>query len=124
LTLAAVSQALVVTWEAAPDDVRLVAYVVLRPGHSLSFKDMRDTLARQLPSYMLPSRLVPLAQFPLTPNGKINRRALPAPDERGDDAVEELAAAATPGETTMTEIWCELLGLRRLSVTANFWCFV
>ena len=119
-THAAVSQALVVTWEAAPGDMRLVAYVVLRPGHGLSSSDMRDFLARKLPSYMLPSRLVPLARFPLTPNGKINRRALPAPGDSKADEPDDLVAAATPGESVMAEIWCELLGVRRLSVTANF----
>jgi amino acid adenylation domain-containing protein len=119
-THASVSQSLVATWEATTGDVRLVAYVVLHPEQDLSTTDMREFLSRKLPSYMLPSRLVPLARFPLTPNGKINRRALPVPDVDNGGEQEDLVVASTPSEREMAEIWGELLGLRRLSVTANF----
>ncbi|HJV96740.1 MAG TPA: AMP-binding protein, partial [Albitalea sp.] len=117
---AAVNQAVVVTWEPAPGDVRLVAHVVLRAGQQLSLAEMRAFLAHTLPSYMLPSRLVPVAQFPLTPNGKIDRRALAAPSEGGEAESDALVAAATPAEQAMMEIWCELLGTQRLSATASF----
>ena len=67
--------------EDAPGDKRLVGYIVGRKGDSLDAAELRKYLKRKLPEYMLPSALVALDELPRTPNGKVDRRALPMPDQ-------------------------------------------
>lgn len=79
---------------------------------------LRDRLAERLPEHMLPSSIVVLPALPLLPSGKLDRRALPAPDaavRRGDDA-----APGSPLEVALAQIWCELLGLQRVGVDDDF----
>ncbi len=76
---AGVREAVVIVREDRPRDQRIVAYVRAAPGPTLSEPELRDALKRVLPAYMVPQHIVQLASFPLTPNGKVDRRALPAP---------------------------------------------
>jgi amino acid adenylation domain-containing protein len=76
---AAVHRATVTAHEFRPGDKRLVAYLVLAPGAELRVPQLRRTLATKLPSYMVPARFVVLEDLPVTPNGKVDRRALPEP---------------------------------------------
>ncbi|HLG62551.1 MAG TPA: hypothetical protein VKY19_11500 [Ktedonosporobacter sp.] len=62
-------------------DRRLVAYMVLRSRQTCTASTARSFLQQRLPEHMIPAHLVPLEQLPLTPNGKVDRRALPSPDE-------------------------------------------
>ncbi|HEY4047072.1 MAG TPA: thioesterase domain-containing protein, partial [Acidobacteriaceae bacterium] len=82
-------------------------------------EDLREHVAARLPEYMVPSAYVQLAAFPLTPNGKLDRRALPAPD---DDAYAQREYEAPQGvvEETLARIWCELLGLERVGRNDSF----
>src|SRR5207249_10592945 len=76
-----VAEAVVVSREDTPGHKRLVAYLVPTPGTPApSTADLRAFLARTLPDYMVPAAFVALDRFPLNPNGKLDRRALPAPD--------------------------------------------
>ena len=102
---------------------RLVAYLVLQktngPLETLSVSDWRGYLKNKLPDYMIPSAFVVLDQFPLTPNGKIDRRALPEP-EFARLREEKFVAARTPLEEKLAQIWSELLTIERIGVHDNF----
>ncbi|WP_332415385.1 amino acid adenylation domain-containing protein [Mycetohabitans rhizoxinica] len=99
-------------------DKRLVAYVVAEPDEALA-GTFRTHVAATLPEYMVPSAFVRLDALPLTPNGKLDRRALPAPDAQ---AFAHQAYEAPQGEceTTLAEIWSELLGVEQVSRHDNF----
>ena len=110
---AGVRQAAVLAREDQPGDKRLVAYLVAEPGCAPGVADLRGALVRSLPEYMLPSAFVTMEAFPLTPNGKLDRRALPAP---GQSAVLARTYVAPVDETevAIARIWQELLGLPRI----------
>jgi pristinamycin I synthase-3/4 len=73
--------------------------------------ELRRHLARQLPEYMVPAAFVTLLAFPLTPNGKIDRKALPSPsDTPGGDAPREITAPRSDTETKLLDIWKQVLG--------------
>jgi amino acid adenylation domain-containing protein len=108
-----VREALVVPWEQA-----LAAYVVPR-GDADRFDpgELREALRRALPEYMVPASFTALAAFPLTPNGKLDRRALPRPDRPKADT---MARPRSDAERAIAAIWCEVLALPEVSVTENF----
>ena len=95
---------------------RLVAYFV---GEALESEALRAHLSEQLPEYMVPAAFVRLDAFPVTPNGKLDRRALPAPE---GDAFAAQAYEAPVGETeqALAGIWAEVLGLERVGRRDNF----
>ncbi|NDK93069.1 amino acid adenylation domain-containing protein, partial [Photorhabdus laumondii subsp. laumondii] len=99
-------------------DKRLVAYVVAEADEML-VNHLRDHLSAVLPDYMVPAAFVCLDAFPLTPNGKLDRRALPAPGEE-DFARQIYAAPSGEMETTLAAIWRELLSVERISRYDNF----
>ncbi|HKH43176.1 MAG TPA: amino acid adenylation domain-containing protein, partial [Thermoanaerobaculia bacterium] len=96
------------------EDRRLVAYVV---GEGWSEADLRSHLERRLPAYMVPWALVRLGELPLLPNGKVDRKALPAPEPR---SAAGGGAPRTPLEEMLAGIWSELLGLDRVGTTDSF----
>ncbi|HYH82920.1 MAG TPA: amino acid adenylation domain-containing protein, partial [Longimicrobium sp.] len=96
---------------------RLVAYVVAADGREVSPAALRDALAGRMPEYMVPTAFVALDAIPLTPNGKTDHRALPAP---GAGAREAFAPPATPTETALAALWAQLLGTGRVSVEDDF----
>ncbi|MEU4368109.1 amino acid adenylation domain-containing protein [Micromonospora chersina] len=103
----------VATGEAA--EKRLVAYVV---GDGLDLGVLRDGLAARLPGYMVPSVFVPLAELPLTPSGKLDRKALPAPD-RPDLAVP-YRAPENPVQERLAKVWTSVFGVARVGVDDTF----
>ncbi len=115
---AAIREAAVLAREDAPGDMRLVAYVVADKDDELTAA-LREHLAACLPKYMVPSAFVRLDAFPLTPNGKLNRKALPSPD---DGSYARAAYEAPQGETEMAlaAIWNAFLGVERISRNDNF----
>ncbi|MGW2846592.1 amino acid adenylation domain-containing protein, partial [Streptomyces sp. NPDC001274] len=118
LTHPTVNGATVVLREDVPGVQRLVAYVV--PVGPLDASALRAHLQRDLPDYMVPTAFVPLERIPLTPNGKTDRRALPAPasDRSGLDAA--YTEPRTDTERTVTEVWSEVLGVDRIGVHDDF----
>ncbi len=101
-------------------DVALTAFVVYRDELTLPTNEIRGFLARTLPSYMLPQRVVPLSELPLLPNGKIDRKALRAREVPPVGSPETYVAPRTATEWALAGIWGEALGLSRVGVTDDF----
>lgn len=101
-------------------DQRLVAYVVPanHPGPTVS--ELRRLLSEKLPDYMVPSVFVTLDAFPLLPNGKLDRRALPAPSSVRPEVDVGFAAARNALEETLVEIWCKILGVQEAGIYDSF----
>jgi amino acid adenylation domain-containing protein/non-ribosomal peptide synthase protein (TIGR01720 family) len=99
------------------DARRLVAYVVSAGGAALDAATLEAHAARHLPSPMVPSAFVPLDALPLTPSGKVDRRALPDPGPGGADA---FLAPRTPTEEILAGIWTGLLGVERVGAGDSF----
>ncbi len=118
----AIRQAVVVSREDETGDSRLAAYVLPKEdaGPAPTAGDLRRFLQQKLPEHMIPSAFVFLDQMPLTPNGKVNRKALPAPDRTRPDGDFGYAAPRTPTEEMLTAIWAGLLGLERVGIHDNF----
>jgi amino acid adenylation domain-containing protein len=116
----AVRQAVVVAREAGPGDLRLVAYVVFEPEQELTASDVRRHLRRELPDYMIPSAVVSIPSVPLTPNGKVDRAALPDPYRNSSPAGDAFEAPAAGREQQLAAIWTELLGIPRAGANDNF----
>nr|QEO74666.1 phosphopantetheine-binding domain-containing pro [uncultured bacterium] len=115
-----VRAAVVMLREDAPDEKRLVAYVQPREGAELTAAELRGRLRATLPDYMMPSAFVLLERLPLTPGGKIDRRALPEPDRSRRESVETFVAPRDPTEEQVARVWCEVLKLARVGVYDNF----
>jgi acyl-coenzyme A synthetase/AMP-(fatty) acid ligase len=116
---AGVAASVVVAREDRPGDKRLVAYLCAKPGSEPGVAELRAELSKQLPDYMVPSAFVTLEDFPLTVNGKLDRKALPAP-EADAFAAQTYEAPVGAVETAIAAIWCELLGLERVGRHDNF----
>ena len=114
-----VQEAVVLAREDRPGEKRLVAYVVGTNGREPDPGRLREHLAAKLPEYMVPSVIVPLEWLPLTANGKVDRRALPAP-EAGDYQRGEYVAPRTELERRLCEIWEELLAVGQVGIEDNF----
>ena len=113
-----VSQAAVVAWPPGAPDSRLVAYVVPAEGAAPSAADLRTVLRRALPEYMVPTAFVALPALPLGPHGKLDRRALPPPDEAGQAAA--YVEPRHPLEWQIAVIWRALLTVPQIGVFDDF----
>ncbi|MBA5872920.1 MAG: amino acid adenylation domain-containing protein [Nitrospira sp. CR1.2] len=114
-----VREAAVIVREDRPGDRRLAAYVVPQAGRSIDSDRLRTALQAQLPEYMVPSIVLTLDTLPRTPNGKVDRRALPAPDLSGLDEATYVAPR-TVTEELLAAIWADILGLERVGVRDQF----
>jgi amino acid adenylation domain-containing protein len=115
-----VNETVVVAREDVPGDKRLVAYFVAALEPAPTRVELRNFLKKRLPEYMLPSAFVTLKEMPLTPNGKVNRRALPAPEQPELAPGEKFVAPMDVVESQLVEIWETVLGVRPLGVRHNF----
>jgi amino acid adenylation domain-containing protein len=120
LTHPGVSQAAVLVRDAVAGDERLVAYVTGASGTGVrpEASELRAHLQRSLPDYMIPQVFLVLESLPLTANGKLDRKALPSP--AGRQTKMEYVAARTPVETTLVQVWTEVLGLDQIGVHDDF----
>lgn len=115
-----VREAVVMAREDVVGDKRLVAYIVAKLDANLTQTELRSFVKQHLPEYMLPSAFVLMDSLPLTSNGKVDRRALPAPEQTRPDLEVTFVAPRTPVEEMLAEIWANILGLEKVGVHDNF----
>ncbi len=115
-----VQAAAVIVREDVPGDRRLVAYAVPHPNQPLTSTELRQFLQQKLPDYMLPMVFVLLDQLPLTPSGKVDRRALPLPAATRPDPQASYVAPRTAIEQQVADIWAQILQLEQVSIHDNF----
>jgi amino acid adenylation domain-containing protein len=115
-----VAAAVVTVREDSPGDRRLVAYVVPEDDHAPADEQLRRPLKSRLPPFMVPSTFVVLEALPVTPNGKLDRASLPAPDGGRPDLERRYAAPENPMQETLASIWREVLGIARVGVDDDF----
>ncbi|MFN6010474.1 MAG: non-ribosomal peptide synthetase [Microcystis sp.] len=114
----AVQSSCVIVREDNPGEKQLVAYIVPKLGVKLTSGDLRQFLSDKLPGYMVPSAFVLLEFFPLTANGKIDRRALKAPSNTSDS--DRFIEARNQLELNLVQIWSKVLKIDKISVHDNF----
>ncbi len=116
-----VREAVAVVREFGVNDQRLLLYVATRRGAQTLASRLRDRLREQLPPYMLPQHIELLVSLPKTPNGKIDRKALPPPAAvSAEQTVSTAPDVANPREAAMAEIWRDLIGVHDIRSEDNF----
>ena len=113
-----IRDAVVLVREDQPGEKRLVAYAVARPNSSTTPEQLRKVLTEKLPAYMVPAAIVMMESFPLTPNGKIDRRILPKPEHRSEAPEAEPPHSFL--ENRLRRIWEEVLDCKSVGVHDNF----
>jgi amino acid adenylation domain-containing protein len=114
-------EAVAMVREDLPGERRLVAYGVAQAMSAPpTLAEVRQFLKQKLPDYMLPTVFVLLDKLPLTPSGKVDRRALPLPDPARPDLLASYVAPRTPVEQQIAAVWAEILKLERIGIQDNF----
>ncbi|MBN1481967.1 amino acid adenylation domain-containing protein [candidate division KSB1 bacterium] len=116
----AIKETIVLVREDEPGDKRLVSYYTLVGEEKPTAVELRDFLLPRLPDYMIPSYFVVLDKFPLTPNAKIDRKALPRPQIERSDLASDYAEASTETEKVLVEVWQQVLGVEDIGIDDNF----
>jgi acyl carrier protein len=116
----AIREAVVLAREDEPGNKRLVAYLVSVQESAPTIGELRSFLRQKLPEYMAPAAYVWLDSLPMTPNGKIDRRALPSPEKTRPELEAAFVAPRTPAEDRLAAICAEVLGLERVGIRDNF----
>jgi amino acid adenylation domain-containing protein len=115
-----VRQAVVIPREDVPGSESLAAYIVLSGEPATTVSALREALAAQLPDYMVPSAFVVLDAMPMTPNGKVDRKALPAPSAVASAAERSFVAPEGILQLQLARIWEEILDVRPIGITDDF----
>ncbi|KNZ34409.1 MAG: hypothetical protein AD742_01280 [Methylibium sp. NZG] len=115
-----VGRCVVVTREDQPGDVRLVAYMVPSDGTSIDVKRLKGFLRTVLPEYMVPPQFVTMAALPLLPNGKINRKDLPAPGNERPELTVPFQASVNAQEAACCEVFASILNIDKVGRLDNF----
>jgi amino acid adenylation domain-containing protein len=116
----AVNQAAVIVHKNQAGEDYLVAYVVLHKGQATTAEQLKNHLKQSLPAYMIPTAIIFLEAMPLTANGKVDRRALPAPELRRSDTNSEFVAPTLPLHHQLVQIWEDLLGVHPIGLRDDF----
>jgi hypothetical protein len=106
--------------EDQPGNQRLVAYLVAEPHSTPDVQQLQEHTQASLPDYMVPAVFVLMDGLPLSPNGKVDRRALPAPSPERPKLKEALVLPRTPVEEVIAGLWSELLGVEQVGVHDDF----
>lgn len=115
-----VRENVVIAREDVPNQKRLVAYIIPSLEDNQLVSQLRNFLKERLPDYMIPSAFVLLEELPLTPSGKIDRKALPTPDIQGSNIAETFVPPSTLFEETLARIWEKVLGVNQVGIHDNF----
>jgi acyl-CoA synthetase (AMP-forming)/AMP-acid ligase II len=115
-----VKQAVVIARELSPGNLGLVAYVVANEGQAIDILALRNFIKGKLPAYMLPSAFEVLEEIPLNANRKVDRKALPPPQKKSADLVQEFIAPRTENEIKLAKIWSEVLQFSPVGIHDNF----
>jgi len=99
---------------------RLIAYLVVQPGHTVAIDDLRAHVQQSLPDYMIPSSFVVLDQLPLSASGKVDRQRLPQPNDERPALTKDFVRPRTPIEQEVAGIWEQVLKVREVGVFDNF----
>jgi amino acid adenylation domain-containing protein len=116
----AIREVVTIVREDQPGNKRLVAYIVPKEDTALTPDELRPFLKAKLPDYMVPSAFVILEAFPLTPNGKIDRHALPAPEQVFSPTEETSIMPQTDMERSIATVWQEVLHVDKVGIYDNF----
>jgi amino acid adenylation domain-containing protein len=116
----AVQEVAIAAREDSPGDRRLVAYIVPRLKEAISVSELRSFLKEKLPEYMIPSAFVTLAAMPLTINGKVDRQALPIPENIRPELAVAYESPQTQVERIIANLWQEVLHLEKVGIYDNF----
>jgi amino acid adenylation domain-containing protein len=119
LTHPTVKKSIVIASHEEPTNTRLVAYVVFNQGTD-DTSELRQHLKETLPDYMIPAAFVKLSEIPLTPNGKIDRQALPAPDSIRDEQRPTYAPPQNEVQAIIASLWKEALHVDKVGIYDNF----
>ena len=114
-----VQSCVVIAREEGPGDRRLVAYVIARESASPTARALQEFARQRLPEFMAPAQFVFLDAFPLTQNGKVDRKALPAPSGQNSPASKSFVAPRTQTESALAGVWSELLNAERIGIHDN-----
>jgi surfactin family lipopeptide synthetase C len=117
---AAIRESVVLVREDRPGDRQLIAYIIAKEPPVPSGAELRHFLKHTLPEYMVPTAFVVLEALPLSANGKVDRRALPAPDANQLQQDSTIVAPRTPVELVIANIWAEVLGIEQVGVDVDF----
>jgi len=120
LELKDIKDTVVIAREDRPRDPRLVGYIVPENRPVPTVSALRRALSNSLPEHMIPSAFVMLDTIPLNPNGKVDRQALPVPDQSRPDLMESFVAPRTPTEEELAKIWAQILFLDQVGIHDNF----
>ena len=116
----AVKEAVVSAFQVRPGEKSLTAYLSSVDGYEISKTQIRQFLSSKLPYYMVPSTILILDAFPLNPNGKIDRNALPNPEEHTAESTKAFIAPENPVQAQLAEIWLEVLNADQVGINDNF----
>jgi hypothetical protein len=115
-----VREAVVASSGADADERRLTGYVVANNGSMLDGEQLRSYLRERLPTYMVPAAIVVLNELPLNSSGKLDRQALPRPEQSRRADTAEFCAPQTETESILVEIWKDVLGLDQVGIHNDF----
>ncbi|MCB1922389.1 MAG: amino acid adenylation domain-containing protein [Gammaproteobacteria bacterium] len=115
-----IRQSAVLAREDSPGDKRLVAYFIPAAAATLTPKDLRRELAKTLPDYMVPALYVAMDSFPLTPNGKVDRKQFPAPESGRLELADEYVEPVGDDQKRLAKIWSDVLRVERVGSNDNF----
>ena len=115
-----IGETAVIAREDVPGEKRLVAYVVAKKAPADLIDQVRALLTATLPEYMVPAHYAVLPALPLTENGKVDRKALPAPTISRDGTAQPSVAPRTPTEETLARIWSAVLGIDKVGIHEHF----